>query len=252
VDWVYFSPHFDDAALSCGGLVWQQAQSGQPVSIWTVCAGKPRDGELSPYAEGLHARWQVDQDATIHRKSEDLNSCELLGAGSRYFSIPDCIYRRHPQTGEFLYASETALNGPLHPGDTPLITKLQTDIKQLLKDNQVLVCPLGLGNHVDHQLTRSAVEGLDYPLWYYEDYPYVLRSDAQIEKLKSEGLESHTFTVSKQGLVAWQDSIAAHASQISTFWASENEMRQAIIEHWLVHQGIRLWKKPRHDGVSWF
>ena len=26
--WIYLSPHFDDAVLSCGGLIWEQTHSG--------------------------------------------------------------------------------------------------------------------------------------------------------------------------------------------------------------------------------
>jgi LmbE family N-acetylglucosaminyl deacetylase len=31
--WIYLSPHFDDAVLSCGGLIFDQAQAGTPVEI---------------------------------------------------------------------------------------------------------------------------------------------------------------------------------------------------------------------------
>ncbi|MBN2499463.1 MAG: PIG-L family deacetylase, partial [Anaerolineales bacterium] len=54
---IYLSPHLDDVALSCGGLVWEQAQAGMAVEVWSVCAGDPPPGELSEYARSLHARW---------------------------------------------------------------------------------------------------------------------------------------------------------------------------------------------------
>jgi LmbE family N-acetylglucosaminyl deacetylase len=179
VHWIYLSLHFDDVAFSCGGLVWELVQTGDTVSIWTVCAGEPTGDELSPFARELHARWDAGQNATARRRIEDLNSCRLLGADSRYFSIPDCIYRRHPQTGEFLYASNATLNGPLQPGDAQTISALKGDLQQLLITHVVLVCPLGLGNHVDHQLTRLAVEELGLEVWYYADFPYVLRCRAE-------------------------------------------------------------------------
>ena len=49
--WIYLSPHFDDAVLSCGWLIWQQAQAGQRVEIWTVCAGEIPPGPLTPFAQ---------------------------------------------------------------------------------------------------------------------------------------------------------------------------------------------------------
>jgi LmbE family N-acetylglucosaminyl deacetylase len=244
VPWIYLSPHFDDAALSCGGLVWEQAQAGQVADIWTVCAGKPPVGDFSPFAQELHTRWEVSQNSPAERRIEDVDSCRRLGASHRYFSIPDCIYRRHPQTGEFMYASEAALNGPLQPGDTQVIHTLLEELRQSLQPDATLVCPLGLGNHVDHQLTRQAVEGLVCTPWYYADYPYVLHCEAKLEQMEQEGWVSQVFPISQGGLAAWLDSISAHGSQISTFWASDLEMRQAVTEYLHWNDGIYLWRKP--------
>lgn len=242
--WIYLSPHFDDVALSCGGLVWEQVQAGETVDIWTVCAAHPSPGELSPFAKALHARWEAEQDAAEQRRLEDIISCLCLGANSRHLNLLDCIYRRHPQTGEFLYTSEAALNGPLHPGDEPLIALLQEQIKPLIKNDMALVSPLALGNHVDHQLTHAALVSLGCTSWYYQDYPYVLHCREQVAKLEAGGWTSRVFPISQAGLGAWQESIAIHASQISTFWPGENEMRQAVADYLNLNNGIRLWRKP--------
>ncbi len=243
MDWIYLSPHFDDVALSCGGLVWEQVRAGDSVSIWTVCAGSIPEGELSPLAKELHTRWETGRDATVQRRQEDIHSCQRLGASYRYFTIPDCIYRHHPQTGEFMYASEAALNGPRQPGDDLTIIAFQGNLKLILPPDALIVCPLGLGNHVDHQLTRLAAEGLDGSLWYYADYPYILHSKEKLENMAQEGWLSQIFPISQDGLVAWQDSIAAHTSQISTFWMDEYEMRLAVSDYLGENLGIRLWRK---------
>ena len=243
MQWIFLSPHFDDVAFSCGGLVWELVQAGSTVGVWTVCAGEPPGGVLSPFANELHARWEAGQNAPAWRRTEDLKSCKRLKADSLYLGLPDCIYRRHPQTGEFLYASNAALNGPIQPGDVHNLIALQADLKQHLPSHSILVCPLGLGNHVDHQLTRLAAEGLDLTAWYYADFPYVLQCGAELEKLEQEDWFSQVFPLSQDGLLAWQDSIAAHASQISTFWASEAEMRQAVAGYLHWNNGIRLWRR---------
>ena len=55
---VYLAPHYDDAALSCGGMIHHQAQAGQPVLVVTVCAAPPDSTErLSPLAEIQHRQW---------------------------------------------------------------------------------------------------------------------------------------------------------------------------------------------------
>jgi LmbE family N-acetylglucosaminyl deacetylase len=244
VSWVFLSPHFDDVALSCGGVAWELAQRCTRVAIWTVCGGEVPEGELSPFAEALHARWHSGRDAPAQRKFEDLLSCERLGVSQRCFSVPDCIYRRDPSSQEFMYASETSLNGILQPGDFENIGVLQQEIHDNLERDATLVCPLGLGNHVDHQLTRITAEGLKRSLWYYADFPYVLNQREQLAQLEGNGWVSQVFTVSQAGLAAWMDSVAQHASQISTFWSSLNEMQQAIAGYWQEESGVRLWRKP--------
>ena len=243
MQWIYLSPHFDDVALSCGGYVLEQVQSGDAVSIWTVCAGSAPEGELSQFAKELHLRWDTSQDATAQRRLEDIRSCHRLGATHLHFTIPDCIYRRHPHTGEFLYASEAALNGSLHPADILNITSLKKEIERFIQTDVALISPLGLGNHVDHQLTRLAAEGLDRIAWYYADYPYVLRWKEKLEQMEQEGWLSQVFPISPEGLMAWQDSIVFHGSQISTFWKGEREMRKAVGDYLEENQGIRLWRK---------
>jgi LmbE family N-acetylglucosaminyl deacetylase len=250
--WIYLSPHFDDVALSCGGLVWEQAQAGDTVSIWTVCAGSAPDGELSPIAKELHMRWKTDQDATSQRRLEDFQSCQRLGASYLHFTLPDCIYRHNPQTGEFMYASAESITGQLQSADTYNLTFLGKEIKRSIQAQATLVCPLSLGNHVDHQLTRLATEGLGYSLWYYQDYPYVLSSMDMLKHMEQEGWETHCFPISLQGLVAWQDSIAAYTSQISTFWIDVLELRQAVSEYLEQNNGILLWRKPKSSATLAF
>ena len=242
--WVYLSPHFDDVALSCGGLVWEQSRSNESADIWTICAAEPPQGDLSPLAQELHTRWQVGQNAPAQRKAEDVQSCQQLGAGYRYFSIPDCIYRRHPHTNTHMYASEMSLNEPLHSGDIPLVQDLTQELLQSLQENVILVCPLALGNHVDHQLTRRATEESGIVHWYYADFPYVLQCRAQLDQLERSGWMSQVFPISSTGLAVWQESISAHASQISTFWADDLAMRQSVSDYLDWYHGIRLWRKP--------
>lgn len=240
---IFLSPHFDDVALSCGGLVWALGVSRNPVSIWTLCGGETPAGELSPFAQTLHVRWELGENAPSRRRLEDQLSCERLGASQRIFSLPDCIYRRDPKTREFMYASEAALNGELHTGDYKIIPALRDEMMNFLEADDVLICPLGVGNHVDHQLTRKAAEELGHKLLYYADFPYVLEHMAELSRMEGNGWVSHHFTIFPEGLAAWIDSIAAYASQISTFWSSIEEMAQVVSGYWKREGGIRIWEK---------
>jgi LmbE family N-acetylglucosaminyl deacetylase len=105
--WIYLSPHFDDAILSCGGLIWEQTQGGAHVEIWTVCAGDPAPGTLSPLAEECHHQWGIKsaQEVVKVRRIENQKAAKVVEADTLNFSFADCIYRRSP-TGEWLYPVE--------------------------------------------------------------------------------------------------------------------------------------------------
>jgi LmbE family N-acetylglucosaminyl deacetylase len=235
--WIYLAPHLDDVALSVGGLLWEQTHSGERVAVWTIFAGDPPPGELAPFAKELHARWGTDDPMPV-RRAEDAESCQRLGAADRHFPFADCIYRRSPVTGEYLYASEASLWAAIHPDDAALIEEIAAAIKRELPPEVTLVCPFGLGGHVDHRLVRVAAERLGGPLLYYADYPYALRAENQA---RLANLPSTVTAISPEGLLAWQDAVAAHKSQVSTFWKNPAEMRAAIRQYSGQMGGVRLY-----------
>lgn len=255
MQWIYLSPHLDDVALSCGGLLWEQAQNGDLPLVWTVCAGDPPPEPLSPFAEELHQRWRVERDAVQVRRSEDVISCARLGAGYHHFDLPDCIYRRSPQHGQALYTTEEAIFGSLHPDESGLVGEMAALLAQKLHDIAnpelfKLVSPLAIGGHVDHRLTRAVAERLGQPLWYYADYPYVAGNAESIPSHIPQGWEMRVYPVSQSGLKAWVDSIAAHRTQISTFWADEQIMRSDILAYARESGGVRLWSPPWQAGAN--
>lgn len=246
--WIYLSPHPDDAALSCGGLIACQTRQGLEVEIWTLCAGDPPPGSFSPFAESLHARWQSGEQAPAYRRQEDLESCGRLGAVPRHGRIPDCIYRRSPRSGEFLYSSEESLSRAIHGDELPLVEALRLELARDLAadestDGVQVVCPLTLGGHVDHRLVRAAAERLERPLLYYADYPYSLKAGPLLAGLARAGWERQVFPLSEAHLLAWEEGVAAHASQISSFWESSQAMRQALRAYSAGMGGAALWKR---------
>jgi LmbE family N-acetylglucosaminyl deacetylase len=244
--WIYLSPHFDDIALSCGGLVWEQNQAGEPVQVWSIFAGEIPPGPLSPYAAGLHARWEAGQNAPAERRAEDLTACRAMGAVPRHFDLPDCIYRRGLDQATHLYASEEGIFGPIHPEEQGLVEQLAGNLQAQIPAEAVVVCPLTLGGHVDHRLTRAAVEKIDRNVWYYADYPYVLSRISELEALRQTGWQSTDFPVSETGLEAWTASVAAYTSQISTFWPDVPAMQVSLREYWQESgSGVQLWRPKR-------
>ena len=239
--WIYLSPHFDDVALSCGGLLWEQSQNKETVEVWTVCAGEIPSGPLSSFAQSLHARWGTGSGMVEQRRAEDVRSCHHIGAEARHFDFPDCIYRRDPDSNAYLYASEEALFGELHPNENALVAQLHEELALEIPAEAQVVAPLAVGGHVDHRLVRAAAQQLELQLWYYADYPYIEYAGetvwAQLEKK-----EHCDFHISEAGLEAWAASIAAHASQVGTFWPEREAMLAAIHAYHRRVGGVRLYR----------
>jgi hypothetical protein len=118
-----------------------------------------------------------------------------------------------------------------------------TDVTKLLPANPFIVSPITLGNHIDHQITRAVAERINVPLAFYADYPYLEEETDNLSHLLPSGYQEKSHPISENGLKAWQDSIAAHQSQISTFWENEQEMRQAIARYHRELGGIPLWAR---------
>ena len=251
MEWIYFSPHLDDVALSCGGLVWEQSHAGNSVRIWTICAGDPPPGPLSPFAESLHDRWQLGIKAVENRRLEDIAACAEMGASYRHLQVPDCVYRRGDLSSEALYTSEASLFGQVHLQEAALIDQLSDELLAILPLQAILVCPLALGGHVDHKLTRSVVEKMldskparaSWDLWYYADYPYARDEVQKLTNMQHSlawNLQSHSVTV--DGLLAWERAVAAYTSQISTFWSDLEAMKADLRSFASQASGIRLWQ----------
>jgi LmbE family N-acetylglucosaminyl deacetylase len=239
--WIYISPHFDDAVLSCGGLIWEQTHSGIPVEIWTVMAGDPPPGPVSELINRVHSEWNTGtpQETVTQRRIEDQNAARSVGATVRHLKIIDALYRR-TNTGSLLYTQDVLDPVPVNPRDVGIIDEVTQQIAANLNQHDTLVCPLAIGGHVDHIITRKAVEALNRPVWYYADVPYLLKHGDVLAPATSN-LKEKTFFISTQGLTAWQKGIEAYASQMSTLFDGVQDMRTQIKNYQLSRNGLTIW-----------
>ncbi len=238
--WIYISPHFDDAVLSCGGLIWEQAHAGIAAEIWTVCAGEPPTGPVSNYASRMHETWKsgTPRETLALRRIEDQNAARRVGATTAHLSIPDAIYRR-TNTGSLLYPDNIFL-AP-NPREQRLADEIARELASNLTQYDTVVCPLALGGHVDHRMTRLAVERLNRPLWYYADIPYYFREPPALAAA-TQSMSGKVFQVSPEGVAAWQDGIAVYASQLSSLFDDEAAMRRQIRAYAQENGGLQLWE----------
>jgi LmbE family N-acetylglucosaminyl deacetylase len=239
--WIYLSPHLDDAALSAGGLIYEQTQAGIPVEIWTFMCGDPHLTEYSPFAQLLHATWGfANAEETIReRRQEDRNAAAIIGAKVQHFDFLDCIYRRG-ENGDWLYTGE--IFGKLHSEDADLPAQIASTITPRLQPDDVLVCQLSVGSHVDHVLVRQAAELLGRPLIYDIDMPYFLYKSNEFEA-KAAGMKESTHRITETALERWLDAVVQYKSQLPSLnevVSTPEKARASIRAYWEQWGGIRL------------
>jgi LmbE family N-acetylglucosaminyl deacetylase len=197
---VFVSPHPDDIALSCGGLVAGLRSRDEMVVIVTVFGGAGSSPYLTDYqrnalgfggaaigaASGDAIGAAPSPDAAMAgRRHEDERYAGSVGAQIVYLNLPDAVFRG--------YEGEAQLMGTPRPDDPAPIDALARELGRFQPWH--VYFPLGVGNHVDHQLTRAAGiallggphgeppgavaaavgPGLLGRLLFYEDFPYAQR-----------------------------------------------------------------------------
>ena len=242
-DALYLSPHFDDAVLSCGGQIYEQTARRERVLIVTIAAGEPETEVRSFFAEYQHHVWGLSAaEVVATRRAEDARAVARVGAELMTWSLPDAIYRLDPETGEPLYTSNETLFGPLSPAEAPLVAALAGQMRALPPASRVFA-PLGVGNHVDHQLVRAAAEQAFASLLYYEDYPYIQWQPASLATLLQppEAWEPIVCPLSEAAIEARIGAIAAYQSQLGMLFNGEEAMGRLVREQIAAAGGERYW-----------
>lgn len=240
---IYLSPHLDDAVLSCGAILWKQVHvDHRLVAVWTIFAGDPPAGELSPFARELHSRWQIDAEAPASRRAEDDAACAILDCTPIHLAYADCIYRSLPGSTSPRIVNNFDLFQYDPAKDLAQAQELAAALKNQLPADCTLAVPLGVGGHIDHIITRIAAEMLDRSLWYYADFPYSADCSEEVrEKLPADAVPCR-FDIPSEAMTAWKQAIAAYRSQISSFWLSLEDMEQTMEEYTHTDCGNMLWQ----------
>jgi LmbE family N-acetylglucosaminyl deacetylase len=233
---IYWSPHLDDAALSCGGQIRRQVTSGTSVLVVTVFAGEPQGLDFSAYATQIHGKWGMTNHPVRRRREEDRRAMGLLGAEYMHLAYADAIYRFSDDS--FLYQSDQGLFGPVHPSEVTCASRLAAIVDGLCVSRDVIMyAPLAVGNHVDHQLVRDSLLSLhDCPrqLLFYEDYPYVDMPGALTRALTTLGTqdwESELTPLDEACLQAKIRAIAAYRSQLAALFGSKKAMAERVRQY---------------------
>jgi LmbE family N-acetylglucosaminyl deacetylase len=238
--WIYLSPHLDDAVLSAGGLIYEQSRAGIPVEIWTFMCGYAPEEAVSPFAQLLHSMWGFSsaEETTRMRLEEDKNAAAIVGASVLHFDFLDCIYRRGTN-GEWLYSDVFT---PPRPEDAAIPAQIAETISSCLEPEDVLVCQLSVGSHVDHVLVRQGAELLEHSLRYDIDVPYIFYKPEELGP-KSAGMKESVHSITEAGLNSWKEATLAYKSQLPVLgeaFEAPEKTKKSIHSYWEAYRGIRL------------
>jgi LmbE family N-acetylglucosaminyl deacetylase len=231
---IYIQPHFDDAALSCGGTIALQRGTGQQVLVVTAFGGvTPAGLQLSPFAVQNQQRMSLGLDgaeAVRKRRAEDAAAAETLGADTLWLDSVDAIYRGTPA----YYAGEDALFGTVNSADLQLDEELAGVLLNIHERAPlaVIYAPLGAGHHVDHQLCCSAADRLAQRkanVKFYEDFPYAAQPGALESRQRELGIPMEPEVVEISGTMRTkEEAVALYVSQVPSLFGTQDRMRQAL------------------------
>jgi len=242
-DHLYLSPHFDDVALSCGGQIALHTAAGRSVLVVTVTAAEPPEEFPSETVRSLHRRWADSLTAegvtpseaatgmVARRRAEDRAAFAVLRTDVLHLPFLDCIYRAGPD-GAPLYPGPMDMFGAPVPADEGTTDALAEAFAALPPAGRVYL-PLGVGHHIDHGATRRAGERVFAAPYYYEDYPYTMAPGALEEELPPEAREgwmAETIWLTEAALAAKTAAVAAYQSQLSSFFASHDDLARKLRE----------------------
>lgn len=189
---IFFSPHYDDAVLSLGGLMGRLQKDKRKLLVVTLFT----QGSWPPYTLPawnflIHSSQILAPHHFNQRRKENTSLFNSLRIDFVDGGLTDGYFRRHHL--HYYYPNHPALTaGKIAVGDTKtlkLATKIiEHHLLKLAKGGRVYG-PLGVGGHVDHILSRCALVrqvAKIKRLYLWQDMPYWQNGPQPICNLDSE------------------------------------------------------------------
>ena len=258
---VILSPHLDDAALSCGGLL--NFLTGRQTSclVINVYCGNPPALKRSDGSQRTPQRKGYANPRL--RRREDIAAMHSVDADFVHLGFPDSIYRRSPLTNQFIYQRTRERWVAPRVDDLGHVEELYLVLQRLCLNlgRILLVSPMGIGQHVDHTIVartalRLAEQGV--ALLFYEDFPYVVdravgsgADDGPQQALARLGRAPATRLHLPVDVEAKASLIGHYGSQIAALFDDDQGMRSALQSHRHMDVPSELyWKtRPARDNA---
>ncbi len=227
---------------------WQRASWYRRASIrnkslagQAVMDDVPTQGAL--YTEDL-LQAATAGEIVARRRVEDERFAYFAEASVVFLDLPDAVFRG--------YEGDDQLLGPVRPDDDAPISILRREIARL--EPQTVYVPLGVGNHVDHQLCREVGIALlaeprrwvmPGPEWagkvvFYEDFPYAWWKsfqslddlpDGALEGIPREILLTPRYADITDQMERKVRGIAMYESQIDRLFGSSKAMASGVRQY---------------------
>lgn len=221
---LFLSPHLDDVAFSCGGLLAQLGDAG-----WRTVMATAFTATVLP-ATGFALACQLDKglapevDYMALRREEDRAAAAILGVSDlRWLDLPEAPHRG--------YGSAPELFGAVLANDE-IWRPLATEISALIDELQpsLVLAPQGLGSHVDHrQMIRAVLQVSPPHLAFYRDTPYAIRNPAAIPYVNEPCMRDYVVGIAG-GLERKIAASSAYGSQVGFQFGGPASLAAALAE----------------------
>ncbi|HUC19943.1 MAG TPA: PIG-L family deacetylase, partial [Candidatus Polarisedimenticolaceae bacterium] len=221
----FISPHYDDMAFSAGALATHLKPTNPIVAInvFTKAAKRPYTLSTKAYlrqcgytdTEQLYADREAEDKqalAALADKIINLGFTEALGRRS-YGKSPRGLGKIIPELAHAypIYRFHIT-KGKVARSDAHTVTELEKKLAELIDPQAMVFCPLGVGGHIDHVITRLACDKLFPQPIHWSDYPYNLTADSSA---LTGGMQSLSFDAHRPEKTAL---ITAYKSQYNAIF----------------------------------
>lgn len=220
------SPHIDDAAFGLTLTISKCAENNIPVTIincftvtkWTAIAVENK--EIIAVS-----RLRKNEDAEFYKAfngTTNIINLDLLDA---------------PLRNGYIFQ-----NQPFQQNELELIENLRKLLEQHVEG--LLLCPLSIGNHIDHAVCREAVIGLyeKFKVIFFEDLPYA-------QRIGEDQIYRHIHTLEERlgvKLVSYIEGLeASNVNKERAIRVYKSQLNEEIVSEIVAHMnalgGERIW-----------
>jgi LmbE family N-acetylglucosaminyl deacetylase len=221
------SPHIDDAAYGLTVSISKWVKNNIPVTI------------INCFTQ---TKW------TIRFVSKDMQEiCRLRKQEDEEYNkfFNSCINIIHldlldaPLRNDYIFQYK-----PFEQNELEVVEELKTYLKTNIPKDSVLLCPLAIGDHIDHVICREAVEQLyeNFNILFFEDLPYANRISETEILSQSHSLEKRLKVHFVNNTNHFNDCSISKEQAIRLYKTQLNdEICAEIISHLNNLSGERLW-----------